>query len=150
LISLEDYEAMETTLYLLGNPTNAKLLREGIAELDSGRGVKHNTVPAFAEAARDEPHWATKAWKIMLSGSAVRARLPQRSRPNRRYPTQSVYRHWQARTSSRQPDGWWARRISDEHRLGYRVTGKRGVDQRIKIAHAGFAIELSKHPQSAS
>jgi len=44
-LSLEDYEAMETTLYLLGNPTNAKLLREGIAELDAGGGVKHNTVP---------------------------------------------------------------------------------------------------------
>jgi toxin YoeB len=34
--------------------------------------------------------------------------------------------------------GWWARRISDEHRLGYRVTGKRGVDQRIKIAQCRF------------
>jgi antitoxin YefM len=52
LISLEDYEAMETTLYLLGNPTNAKLLREGIAELDSGRGVKHNTVPAVRRSRK--------------------------------------------------------------------------------------------------
>jgi toxin YoeB len=29
--------------------------------------------------------------------------------------------------------GWWSRRISDEHRLVYRVTGA-GVEQRIEIA----------------
>ena len=45
LMSMEDYQAMETTLYLLGNPTNAKLLSEGIAELDAGKGVRHDPVP---------------------------------------------------------------------------------------------------------
>jgi toxin YoeB len=30
--------------------------------------------------------------------------------------------------------GWWSRRISGEHRLVYRVAGKRGIDQRIEIA----------------
>jgi antitoxin YefM len=45
LMSLEDYQSMETTLHLLSNPTNAKLLRDGIAELDAGKGVEHNIVP---------------------------------------------------------------------------------------------------------
>jgi len=30
--------------------------------------------------------------------------------------------------------GWWSRRISTEHRLVYRIAGKRGIDQRIEIA----------------
>jgi toxin YoeB len=29
---------------------------------------------------------------------------------------------------------WWSRRITGEHRLVYRVQGKRGVDQNIEIA----------------
>lgn len=29
--------------------------------------------------------------------------------------------------------GWWSRRVTGEHRLVYRVAGKRGVDQRIEI-----------------
>ncbi len=34
--------------------------------------------------------------------------------------------------------GFWARRINDEHRLVYRVTGKRGVDQRLEILQCRF------------
>jgi toxin YoeB len=30
--------------------------------------------------------------------------------------------------------GWWSRRISGEHRLVYRITGKVALDQRIEIA----------------
>jgi antitoxin YefM len=45
LMSLDDYQAMETTLYLLSNPTNAKLLREGIAELEGGKGVRRDIQP---------------------------------------------------------------------------------------------------------
>lgn len=33
--------------------------------------------------------------------------------------------------------GWWSRRITQEHRLVYRVTGK-GEDQRIEIAQCRF------------
>jgi toxin YoeB len=33
--------------------------------------------------------------------------------------------------------GWWSRRITQEHRLVYRVTGK-GDDQRIEIAQCRF------------
>jgi len=34
--------------------------------------------------------------------------------------------------------GWWSRRISGEHRLVYRVAGKRGVGQRIEVAQCRY------------
>lgn len=33
--------------------------------------------------------------------------------------------------------GWWSRRINDEHRMVYRVTGK-GEAQRLEIAQVGY------------
>ena len=38
MISLEDYEALEETAYLLRSPKNARRLLESIAELQSGGG----------------------------------------------------------------------------------------------------------------
>ena len=40
MISLEDYQSMEETAYLLRSPVNARNLLESIEELDSGKGVK--------------------------------------------------------------------------------------------------------------
>lgn len=34
--------------------------------------------------------------------------------------------------------GWWSRRITGEHRLVYRVTGRRGTDQRIEIVQCRY------------
>lgn len=34
--------------------------------------------------------------------------------------------------------GWWSRRITGEHRLIYRIYGKRGVDQAVEIAECRF------------
>lgn len=39
LLSLEDFESLQETAYLLRSPTNATRLLEGISELESGRGV---------------------------------------------------------------------------------------------------------------
>jgi antitoxin YefM len=38
MISLDDYEAMEETTYLLRSPKNAQRLLESIHELESGKG----------------------------------------------------------------------------------------------------------------
>ncbi|CAM4437017.1 type II toxin-antitoxin system Phd/YefM family antitoxin [Vibrio agarivorans] len=38
MISLEDYEAMQETTYLLRAPMNARRLLESMAELESGNG----------------------------------------------------------------------------------------------------------------
>ena len=39
MISLEDYESMEETAYLLRSPRNARRLLESIKELEEGRGT---------------------------------------------------------------------------------------------------------------
>ena len=40
MISLEDYQALEETAYLLRSPKNARRLLESIAELETGGGVE--------------------------------------------------------------------------------------------------------------
>ena len=39
-MSLEDYQAMETTHYLLSNPDNATNLRKAMADLERGQGYR--------------------------------------------------------------------------------------------------------------
>lgn len=41
MMSLEDYQAMEETTYLLRSPANARNLLESIAELEAGKGTKY-------------------------------------------------------------------------------------------------------------
>lgn len=40
MISLEDYESLEETAYLLRSPANAQRLIESIADLERGKGIK--------------------------------------------------------------------------------------------------------------
>jgi antitoxin YefM len=42
LMSYEDYQGIEETLYLLSSPENAKRLRASIIELNAGKGVKRD------------------------------------------------------------------------------------------------------------
>jgi antitoxin YefM len=44
LLSKEDYESMEETLYLLSNPRNAERLAEGIREYEEGKGIKRDLI----------------------------------------------------------------------------------------------------------
>ncbi|MDT4329867.1 type II toxin-antitoxin system Phd/YefM family antitoxin [Methylomonas sp. MED-D] len=44
MLSLEDYQAMEETAYLLRSPANARRLLESIAELESGQGTEHELI----------------------------------------------------------------------------------------------------------
>ena len=44
LMSMEDYESMEETDYLLRSPVNAKCLEESIAQLEAGKGVERKLV----------------------------------------------------------------------------------------------------------
>ena len=37
MMSLEDYNSMQETMYLLGNPANAERLRRAVAEVDAGK-----------------------------------------------------------------------------------------------------------------
>lgn len=40
MLSLEDYQALEETAYLLRNPANAHRLLSSVAQLDAGKGRK--------------------------------------------------------------------------------------------------------------
>ena len=44
MISLDDYEALEETTYLLRSPKNARRLLESIAELEAGGGTKRELI----------------------------------------------------------------------------------------------------------
>lgn len=44
IISLEDYEAMEETTYLLRSPKNTKRLIESIAQLEEGKGEERSLI----------------------------------------------------------------------------------------------------------
>ena len=42
MLSLEDYESLQETAYLLRPPANARRLLESIATLEKGKGIKKN------------------------------------------------------------------------------------------------------------
>ena len=44
MMSLEDYQALEETAYLLRSPKNARRLLESIAELESGTGMEKELI----------------------------------------------------------------------------------------------------------
>jgi antitoxin YefM len=44
MLSLEDYQALEETAYLLRSPRNAQRLMESILELESGRGTERGLI----------------------------------------------------------------------------------------------------------
>ena len=44
IMSLEDYNALEETAYILGNPNNAKHVLSSLAELREGKGKEHDLV----------------------------------------------------------------------------------------------------------
>jgi antitoxin YefM len=44
MLSLEDYNALEETAYLLRSPRNARRLLEGIASLEDGRGRERDLI----------------------------------------------------------------------------------------------------------
>ena len=44
MISLDDYEALEETAYLLRSPENARRLLESVAELERGGGTERKLV----------------------------------------------------------------------------------------------------------
>lgn len=40
MMSLEDFNSMQETMYLLGNPANAERLRRAVADLEAGKGIE--------------------------------------------------------------------------------------------------------------
>ena len=44
MLSLEDYQAMEETTYLLRSPANARNLLESIVALEAGKGIEQELI----------------------------------------------------------------------------------------------------------
>ncbi|WP_224982028.1 YoeB-YefM toxin-antitoxin system antitoxin YefM [Geomonas agri] len=44
MMSLDDYEALEETAYLLRSPKNVRRLLESIAQLETGKGVERELI----------------------------------------------------------------------------------------------------------
>ena len=44
MLSLDDYQALEETAYLLRAPANARRLLESIAELEAGKGLERELI----------------------------------------------------------------------------------------------------------
>lgn len=44
MISLENFQSMEETAYLLRSPANARHLLESIAELETGKGIERELI----------------------------------------------------------------------------------------------------------
>ena len=44
MLSLDDYQALEETAYLLRSPANARRLLESIAELEAGKGSERELI----------------------------------------------------------------------------------------------------------
>ena len=49
MLSLEDYQAMEETAYLLRSPANAKRLQDAIESLESGKGQERELADSGEE-----------------------------------------------------------------------------------------------------
>lgn len=79
-----------------------------------------------------------KSWdqytELQLDEPKVAARLNVIIRDAMRSPFRGLGKPEPLRDTWR---GWWSRRITDEHRLIYRITGS-GDDQRIEIAQCRY------------
>ena len=51
MLSLEDYQALEETAYLLRNPANAKRLLGAVEQLSAGKGVERKLGPVHTKKA---------------------------------------------------------------------------------------------------
>jgi antitoxin YefM len=40
MMSLADFNSMQETMYLLGNPANAERLRRAVADIEAGKGIE--------------------------------------------------------------------------------------------------------------
>lgn len=46
IVSLEDYEALKETAYLMRSPVNARRLLDAMERLEAGRGERHDLIDA--------------------------------------------------------------------------------------------------------
>lgn len=55
LVSQEEWDSLQETMYLLSNPANAKNLLDAIAELNAGKGIEHQVAKPVRKRRRAKP-----------------------------------------------------------------------------------------------
>ena len=115
MLSLEDFNSLEETTYLLRSPKNAKRLLEAIIEARAGRrnGTRALRVRLiFSERAwEDYLYWQETDRKIL-------AKINNLIREIQREPFRGIGKPEPLRHAFA---GYWSRRINAEHRIVYRV-----------------------------
>lgn len=83
--------------------------------------------------------WASRAWNDYTQWQAESAdtstKINELIKDIRRTPFTGIGKPEPLRGEF---SGWWSRRISVEHRLIYRVEGKKGQNQRLLIAQCRY------------
>lgn len=82
--------------------------------------------------------WAEQAWRDYLhfqkADEKFRDRINELIKETKRTPFQGIGKPEPLKGDLK---GWWSRRITGDHRLVYRVTGKND-DQRLEIAASRY------------
>ena len=55
LVSQEEWDSLQETMYLLSNPANAKDLLDAIAELNAGKGIEQQVAKTVPRRRRAKP-----------------------------------------------------------------------------------------------
>ena len=83
--------------------------------------------------------WASRAWddysQWQAENADISTKINELIKDIRRTPVTGIGKPEPLRGEF---SGWWSRRITIEHRLIYRVEGKKGQNQRLLIAQCRY------------
>jgi len=114
IVSLDDYQSLKETAYLLRSPENARRLITAMQRLETGDGEQRDLVE------RGSP--GTNTPGTTTCGGRPRIVSPQaHQRADQGHPAKRQRGHRQAGAPQARLQGYWSRRITDEHRLVYKV-----------------------------
>ena len=87
MLSLDDYQALEETAYLLRAPANSRRLLESIAELEAGKGTERNLL--------NETHvFFHGMGELPLLAENGQSNTEANKHSDQGYPARSLCRNW--------------------------------------------------------
>ena len=130
IVALSEYESLKETAYLLRSPENARRLLASIDRLEHGGGIQRDL--AGVKLVWDESAWADYVWwqgqdrKVLKRVNAL---------------IEDIQRNGNEGIGKPEPlrhgfQGYWSRRITEEHRLVYKV-----AEDEIRIAACRYHYE---------
>lgn len=115
MVSEQEYTSWQETNYLLANPANAAHLRRSLAEADAGQFQARSLVDPRTSASRTWHGRITSGFRRMILESSRASTL---IRDAKRTPFKAIGKPAPLKVELQ---GYWSRRITEEHRLVYRV-----------------------------